>query len=127
MNAPETKAKAKELMAFVPSGKDYGLSLRFFQDLGFTVSWKSDEMAVLRKDACCFFLQNYHNQEMQDNFMMNLDVEDLEEWWTMIQAADLENKYPGVRVKPPQTFPWGKREINIADPAGVCWHIGVKV
>jgi hypothetical protein len=55
------------------------LSLRFFQDLGFTVSWKSPEMSVLRKDACCFFLQNYHNQDMQDNFMMNLDVENLDD------------------------------------------------
>lgn len=34
--------------------------------------------------------------------MMNLDVENLDQWWTVIQAADLERKYPGL-----------------------CWHIGV--
>ncbi len=117
--------KAKELMAFVPSGKDYELSLRFFQDLGFAVTWKSDEMAVLKKDECRFFLQNYSNENMQRNFMMNLEVEDVDDWWQRIESADLEAKYPGVKIKPPTAFPWGKREINIKDPAGVCWHIGV--
>jgi uncharacterized glyoxalase superfamily protein PhnB len=122
---PESVLRAKEPMAFVPSGKNYERSLRFFQDIGFEVAWKSPEMATLKKDGCKFFLQNYHNQDMQDNFMMNLDVEDLDAWWAKLQAANLEAKYPGVRVKPPTVFPWGKREINIVDPSGVCWHIGV--
>ena len=117
--------KAKELLPFLPSGKDYPLALRFYQDLGFELTWTSAEMSIFKKDACRFFLQNYHNQDMQDNLMMSLEVENLDDWWAHIQAANLETKYPGVSVKPPTVFPWGKREINIKDPAGICWHIAV--
>jgi uncharacterized glyoxalase superfamily protein PhnB len=118
---------AKEIMAFVPSGPDYRLTLQFYQDLGFTADWVSDDLAVLRKDACRFFLQNFANQEMQSNFMMNLEVEDLDAWWAKIQSAGLMEKYPGTRAKPPQDYPWGKREIHLIGPDGVLWHIAVRI
>ncbi len=54
--------------------------------------------------------------------MMKLVVPDLDSWWAVIQAKSLDVKFPGVRLKPPTVFPWG-REVNIIDPAGVCWHI----
>ena len=89
----DSDLRIKEIMPFVPSGKDFALALRFFQDLGFAIAWKSDELAILTKDACRFFLQNFHNQDFQDNFMMNIDVANLDDWWKHIEAA------------------------------GVCWHI----
>lgn len=117
----------KEVMAFVPSGKDYELSLRFYQDMGFVIDWKSDDLALVRIGAFRFFLQNFENRNMQDNFMMNVEVADLDAWWEKLSGANLPEKYPGVSVKPPQVFPWGKREINVRDPAGICWHIAVPV
>jgi uncharacterized glyoxalase superfamily protein PhnB len=119
--------KAKEIMAFVPSGEDFPLALRFYQDLGFEVDWKSDDLAVLRKDACRFFLQKLENEEMRKNFMMNLDVEDLDAWWQRIQSINLKEKYPGARAKPPQDYPWGKREIHLIGPDGVLWHIAIRI
>jgi catechol 2,3-dioxygenase-like lactoylglutathione lyase family enzyme len=119
--------RVKEVMAFVPSGKDYELSLRFYQEMGFVIDWKSEGLALVRIGAFRFFLQNFENRNMQDNFMMNVEVEDLDAWWDRLSAANLPEKYPGVQVKPPQVFPWGKREINVRDPAGICWHIAVTV
>lgn len=31
-------------------------------------------------------------------------------------------RFAGARLKEPTDFPWG-REVNIIDPAGVCWHV----
>ena len=52
----------------------------------------------------------------------SLELNDLDAYWDEIARKDLEAKYPGVRTRPPTDFPWG-REVNIVDPAGVCWHI----
>lgn len=120
-----TATHAREIMAFVPSGSDYPLALAFYQDLGFAVDFRSEELSLLRKDACRFFLQNFAHAGMQANFMMNLEVDDLDAWWAHIQAAGLPEKYPGARFKGPETYPWGKREIHVIDPAGVLWHIAV--
>lgn len=119
--------KAKEIMTFVPSGPDFDLALAYYQDLGFELDWKSDELAILRKDASRFFLQKFVNKEMQNNFMMSLDVEDLDAWWAKIQAADILGKYPGSRAIPPKDYPWGKREIHLIGPDGVLWHIAVHI
>ncbi len=118
--------KAKEIMAFVPSGKNYRKTLEFYKDLGFEVDWESEGLAILRKDGCRFFLQSFVNEEMQKNFMMNLEVEDLDAWWKKIESARLAERYDGVLAKPPQIYPWGKREIHLIGPDGVLWHIATK-
>lgn len=119
--------KAIEIMTFVPSGKSFPTALQFYRDLGFEVDWESADLAILRKDSCRFFLQRFENEEMQKNFMMNLDVEDLDAWWAKIESARLMEKYAGVRMKPPQDYPWGKREIHLIDPGGVLWHIATRI
>lgn len=54
--------KAKEILTFVPSGPNYDLAIRFYQEIGFRVDWKSETEAILNKDGCRFFLQNLaHN------------------------------------------------------------------
>lgn len=122
-----TNLGVRDLMTFVPSGAEYEKELRFYQDLGFQVDWKSDELAVLRMGTWRFFLQNFANKEMQGNFMMNLDVEDLDAWWRKIEGMKLSEHHPGARAKAPADYPWGKREIHLITPAGVLWHIAVPV
>jgi hypothetical protein len=119
--------KAKGIMAFVPSGENYENSIRFYQELGFNVDWKSEQLSVLRIDECRFFLQNFKNEVLQKNFVMNLDVDNPDDWWQKIEKLKLPEKYHGVKIKAPETYPWGRREIHLIDPAGVLWHIGVSV
>jgi hypothetical protein len=109
----------------VGAGRDYAGEIRFYLDLGFTLAWKSEELAVFVVGAFRFFLQNLANREMQDNFMMNLDVEDLDAWWRKIEGMKLPGNHPGARAKAPEDYPWGKREIHLVTPAGVLWHIAV--
>jgi hypothetical protein len=67
-------------------------------------------------------LQDINVPEWQSNQMLVLAVDDLDLYWREIDALDLPGKYPGVRIKPPTEYPWG-REVHVIDPAGVCWHI----
>lgn len=117
--------KVKELMTFVPSGSGYHREIKLYEALGFTVVWKSEEISILRIGAFRFFLQNFENKELQENFMMDLEVENLDHWWDKISSLDLPGKFPGARVKAPEDYPWGKREIHLITPAGVLWHIAV--
>jgi len=109
------------LKPFVPSGEDYDLAFRFFETLGFHVNWKVDGLAEFQLGEGVFLLQKFHHREMQDNFMLALDVPDLDAWWRQIEASGALD-FPGVRAHPPEDKPWGNREVHLIDPAGVCWH-----
>lgn len=113
--------KLMKLRPFIPSGKDYSMSQRFFEDFGFEKLYSDEGLSIFRMGEHEFFLQNFHNEEFQGNYMIELTVTDLDNWWMHIQK-NLLSKYP-IKVKEPTVFPWGKREIHLIDPAGVCWHI----
>jgi hypothetical protein len=115
------KARATALIPFVPSGPDFDVALAFFADLGFETAWQNGDIAGLRFGGAYFLLQNIHVQVWQENQMHVVEVDDLEIYWSEIDALDLPAKYPGVRTKEPTDYPWG-REVHLIDPAGVCWH-----
>jgi hypothetical protein len=81
-----------EVKAFVPS-KDFALCKQFYQDLGFELAWSSDDLAYLRNGVSNFLLQKFYKKEHADNFMMHLLVEDVEAWWSHVQAQGLVAKY----------------------------------
>lgn len=114
--------RAVKLRPFVPSGDDYALAQRFFERLGFAKLYADDGLTLFRSGEQEFYLQNYRNRELQDNYMLALDVDDLDACWTVIRAMLDENEFP-MKAKEPADYPWGKREIHLIDPAGVCWHI----
>ncbi|REE85278.1 putative lactoylglutathione lyase [Paenibacillus taihuensis] len=114
--------KAVKLRPFIPSGKDYELAIRFFEELGFEKRYSDSGLTVFRSGEQEFYLQNYHNQEMQDNLMVELEVEDLDSCWQLIEGIVRSEAYP-IRAKEPMDYPWGKREVHLVDPSGVCWHL----
>jgi hypothetical protein len=114
---------ASSLMPFVPSGSDYEASRRLFADLGFEEVWESGGYAGFRNGGAQFILQKYDVKAFAENFMVRLNVPDLEAWWRAISPLELERRYAGFRVKAPADFPWG-REVHFIDLAGVCWHVG---
>ena len=110
-----------EAKAFVPA-RDFALSKSFYQDLGFVVAWSDDDLAYLRHGDSSFLLQNFYNKEHADNFMMHLLVQNVDAWWSYVQARGLIGKY-GVKAEPPADRPWGMRDFVICDPTGVLWRI----
>jgi catechol 2,3-dioxygenase-like lactoylglutathione lyase family enzyme len=114
-----------QLKPYVPA-KDFALSKRFYQDLGFELAWSSDDLAFLRHGNSSFLLQRSHKEKPADNFMMHLLVEDVEAWWSHVQDQGLVAKY-GASVEPPADRSWGIRDFVIIDPTGVLWRIGQNI
>jgi predicted enzyme related to lactoylglutathione lyase len=119
---PPMKSRATSLYPFVPSGRDFAASLAFFAELGFDTLWQHDGLAGLRFGGAYFILQDIDVPEWQKNQMITFEVDDLDLYWSEIEAKDLVGRFAGVRTRPPADFPWG-REVHIIDPGGVCWHV----
>lgn len=113
------------LLPFVPSGPDFDKTRSLFQLLGFHELWEKGDYAGYQWGGAKFILQRFDNKEFASNFMVKLEVPDLDAWWPGFEeAARLAAvQFPGFSYKPPTTFPWG-REVNFIDLAGVCWHVG---
>ena len=118
-----TTPKAVSLLPFVPSGKRYDETRKLFAELGFEEVWENDGYAGFRNGDAQFILQRFDNQAFAENFMVRLNVPDLDVWWGAVSAMRLDEKYTGFRINAPKDFPWG-REVNFIDLAGVCWHVG---
>lgn len=116
---------AKEILTFIPSGKNYKKAIEFYLELGFQMDWQWDGYSSFRKDKCRFILQDNENGWGKDNFMMVLEVEDLDDWWTHLDRLELPKRYEGVKLKAPENYSWGNREIHLIDPCEVLWHICV--
>ena len=56
--------------------------------------------------------------------MLQIWVEDVEEWYDYFKKINLEEKYPNVKVAAPTIEPWAWKIVYVWDPAGVLLHIG---
>ncbi len=112
----------QEIKAFVPA-KDYDLSKRFYQDLGFTLASDTADTAYFYHGNCSFLLQNFYVKTHADNFMMHLQVEDVQAWWMRLEQTAFAKTY-SIDIKPPTHQPWGMLDFVLTDPSGVLWRIG---
>jgi hypothetical protein len=111
----------KATRPMVPA-KDFGISLRFYADLGFQSRMLTDGLAEMTLGPCSFLLQNYYVQQWAGNFVIHLFVSDLRQWWDHIVALDLGSRY-GVKTRAPQLESSGVEVAGVIDPAGVLWRI----
>jgi len=125
MSPAENGFGAVEIKAFVPA-KDFALSKRFYEELGFEIPWSDDTLAYMRLGDTAFFLQNFYVAEHAGNFMMHLIVQDVESWWARLQQAGIAGRY-GVRTVAPQDQPWRQRDFVLTDPSGVLWRIAQNI
>lgn len=87
MRSAENGFGAVEIKAFVPA-RDFALSKRFYEELGFEIPWSDDTLAYMRLGDTAFFLQNFYVAEHASNFMMHPTVQDVESWWAGVQQAE---------------------------------------
>ena len=118
-----SQLEVSSLLPFVPSGARYDETRRLFADLGFEELWENSGYAGFRNGEAQFILQRFEEKSFAENFMVRLNVPDLDAWWQAVSALKLDQKYPGLRFAAPKDYPWG-REVNFIDLAGVCWHVG---
>lgn len=106
---------------FLPA-RNFELSRRFYEALGFEKRLDAD-VVIFRVGRGEFLLQSYYQKEWAENFMMQLMVDDLDAWWSHIQALDLPGRFGVTPPKAPALQPWGLRIAYLVDPSGVLWHV----
>jgi len=116
------RSKALSIRAFLPA-RDLSVSRRFYADLGFEELWGDDSACGMQLDGCGIILQRFYVKDHAENFMMSLNVEDVDAWWRHIESAGLREKYGLGMARPPEMQPWGFRVLYLTDPTGVLWHI----
>ena len=107
--------------AFLPA-KDFESSKSFYEALGFRKLLDGD-VAIFGVGESAFILQRYYQKEWAENCMMQLMVDDLDEWWAHIEMLDLPHSFAVRQPKPPTMQPWGLRVAYVFDPSGVLWHV----
>ena len=117
-----SRSKALSIRAFLPA-RNLAVSRRFYKDLGFEEIWGDDGACGMQLDGCEIILQQFYVKEHAENFMMSLNVEDVDAWWRHIESAGLKEKYSLGMARPPEMQPWGFRVLYLTDPSGVLWHI----
>jgi len=107
---------------FLPA-KDFELSKRFYETLGFVKELDASDVAIYRLGTSSFLLQKHFQQQWAENFMMQLMVDDLDAWWARIRSLELAARFGVTEPKPPALQPWGLRVAYLVDPSGVLWHV----
>jgi uncharacterized glyoxalase superfamily protein PhnB len=106
---------------FLPT-KDFDVSKRFYQALGFALVLDGD-VAIFAAGSGGFILQRRYEEAWAANCMMQLMVDDLDAWWAHLAALDLAGRFGVPPPRPPALQPWGLRVAFVTDPAGVLWHV----
>lgn len=116
------KAGIVAMRPFVPA-KDFAVSSAFYEAVGFTPHAIGPQMTHFQLGNFAFILQDYYVKDWAENFMMHLMVQDLDAWWTHIDALKLAERFGVGAPRAPKLEPWGLRVSYLFDPAGVLWHI----
>lgn len=111
-----------EIKAFVPA-RDFDLSKRFYEAIGFSVPWSSEDLAYLHYGQCSFLLQKFYVAEHARNVQMHLLVENADDWRRHLADQNIAQTF-GVEIGMPEDRPWGIRDFTLIDPTGVLWRIG---
>ena len=107
---------------FLPA-RDFELSKRFYEAIGFEKLLDSSDVAIFRAGSGGFLLQRRFQKEWAENCMMQLMVDDLDAWWKHISSLDLPARFKVPKPKEPAVQPWGLRIAYLIDPSGVLWHV----
>ncbi|RYY61113.1 MAG: glyoxalase [Chitinophagaceae bacterium] len=116
------KHNTVSIRPFVGS-KDFAVSREFYRDLGFEEVVISHDMSLFQTGKTGFYLQAYYVKDWVDNTMLFLEVDDVDRYYSELDALQLSSKYEGVRLVPIRIESWGK-ECFLHDPSGVLWHFG---
>jgi hypothetical protein len=109
--------KVDDIRVFLPC-ENYDVSQSFYQKIGFTLTFITDDLSLLENGECSFFLQRFYNAELVNNLMLQLIVLDINDVFNQISNI----KGFDIKYEPIKSEPWGK-VIYLWGPSGELWHI----
>jgi len=111
----------KDVKTFIPA-KDFAISLKFYQALGYQLNWQAEEFAELQLGDYRFLLQDFYVEDFANNFMMQIVIDDAQAWYEHIKTVVDTGDYEGVKLRKPFTESYGAIVCHLIDPTGVLWH-----
>lgn len=75
-----------DIKVFVPS-KDYEISKSFYTEIGFKCEFVTDDLTLFQNGSPFLYLQRFYNQELADNFMLQICVSDIEEAFDVCSSS----------------------------------------
>lgn len=121
-----TAPTAHDVKPFIP-GRDFNLSLRFYEAMGWRCNWRHDGLAELEIGRARFYLQKYYTREWAENTMMYIDVDDAAAWHQHAQALVSSGEFLGVRSEAPRYESHGALVTYVWDPSGVLLHFAQRM
>lgn len=118
--------KIDDFKPFVPSN-DFEISKAFYQHMGFTINWDSDEVCEVDTNFGYRFLllpKNHNNYA--HSLMLHFMVNSAQEWYDHFTEIKLAETFEGTKVAPPKIMTWGLLITYVWDPAGVLLHFAEK-
>ncbi len=110
------------LRPFLPA-KDFALSKRFYQAIGFTLSGEDADVAFLKIDSFSFILRDFYQKDFAENLMMQMLVRNVDAFWERVEHANLVADFAVRPPRAPAMQPWGMRVGFLVDPSGILWHV----
>jgi hypothetical protein len=104
------------IRAFIPS-EDYDVSKAFYSEIGFRSEDVSDDLTLFQNGQCHFFLQRFYNQQLADNFMLQICVSNIDAAFELCSSSVHKTKISAI-----QQEPWGK-VFYLWGPVGELLHI----
>ena len=117
-----TQRSILDFKPFVPSN-DYEVSKAFYQHIGFTINWSSDEVCEVDTGFGYRFLllpKNHNNYA--HSLMLHFMVPSAQAWFDHFEAIELTKHFPEARFAPPSLQPWGLLITYVWTPSGVLLH-----
>jgi catechol 2,3-dioxygenase-like lactoylglutathione lyase family enzyme len=83
--------------------------------LGFTVTYQSPGGAGIRRGNVAFNVVENNNREWLENTSFSIGVGDLDAFYAEVKDIP-------ARVSLPEMRPWGRREVHLIVPSGICFQ-----
>jgi hypothetical protein len=106
-----------DLKTYVPC-LDFEASKQFYRELGFELTEGYGGTFDCKLGAAQFRLQNYYVKDWADNFMMLLQVDDVNAWYQRAKLLVESNRFDKVRITEVEERD-GALITNLIDPGGV--------
>lgn len=107
----------KKLVVYVPA-QDFEVSKAFYSALGFELTEGFGDTTDCRLGGAVFRLQNYYVKDWANNFMIKLDVDDVDAWYAHIKRVLDQGHYGSARMAKPEMV-GDTKVLHVVDPSGV--------
>lgn len=102
--------------------RDFALSLRFYEALGWTCVWRDGGLALLELGGHRLYLQDHYVRDWVENSMLVVTVDGASNWFDHVTAVLGSGDFGDARVAAPRHEDWGATVTSVWDPSGVLLH-----